>query len=40
MAVFEDYDIAMWGTEGECYECGALVTVPCPVDNPRSIDNL
>lgn len=33
-AMFEDYDIAMWGLEAECYECGAPVTVPCPVDSP------
>ena len=35
MASFEDYDIAMWGTEAECYECGTRVTVPCPVDSPE-----
>lgn len=33
-ASFEDYDIAMWGLEAECYECGAPVTAPCPVDDP------
>jgi len=35
MVVFENYDIAMWGTEAECYECGTRVTVPCPVDSPE-----
>lgn len=34
MASFEDYDIAMWGLDGECFDCGAPVTVPCPVDSP------
>jgi hypothetical protein len=33
-ASFEDYDIALWGVDAECAECGALVTVPCPVDDP------
>lgn len=32
--VFEDYDIAMWGLDAECFSCGAPVTVPCPVDDP------
>ena len=30
--MFEDGDIVMWFTSGECAECGALVTVPTPVD--------
>ena len=33
-AMFEDYDIAMWMTEGKCSDCGTLLTVPTPVDNP------
>jgi len=33
-AMFEDYDIALWGVDAECAECGAEVTVPCPVDDP------
>lgn len=31
-AVFDDYELAMWFTDGVCAECGALVTVPTPVD--------
>lgn len=34
MAIFDDYDIAVWFTDGECAECGTLVTVPTPVDKP------
>jgi hypothetical protein len=30
--VFEDFDVALWQLDGECAECGALVTVPCPAD--------
>jgi len=30
--MFEDGDISMWFTSAECAECGALVTVPTPVD--------
>jgi hypothetical protein len=33
-AMFEDYDIAMWFVDGECDDCGTLLTVPCPVDDP------
>jgi len=29
----ETYDIAAWGTDGECYSCGTLLTVCCPVDS-------
>lgn len=31
-AMFVDYEIAMWFTEGKCSSCGTLVTVPTPVD--------
>ena len=34
MAAFEDYDIAWWHLDGTCANCGNLVTIPCPVDNP------
>ena len=37
LATFEDYDIATWSTDGYCYQCGAAVTVPCPVDDPERI---
>lgn len=33
-AMFEDYDISLWFVDGECDECGTLLTVPCPVDDP------
>jgi hypothetical protein len=33
-AMFEDYDIAVWFVDGECDDCGTLLTVPCPVDDP------
>ena len=33
-AVFEDYEIALWMTEGECSDCGTLLTVPTPLDKP------
>lgn len=29
----DTYDVAGWGTEGECYSCGSLVTVCTPVDS-------
>lgn len=33
-AMFFDYEIAMWMTDGTCSDCGTLVTVPTPVDRP------
>jgi len=33
-AMFSEYNIAMWGLDAECGDCGAHVTVPCPVDDP------
>lgn len=35
-ASFEDYDIALWLVDAVCADCGAEVTVPCPVDNPMT----
>ena len=32
--MFEDYDISLWFTDAVCDDCGALVTVVTPVDNP------
>ena len=37
MAAFEDYDIAWWHLDGTCANCGNLVTIPCPVDNPEGL---
>jgi hypothetical protein len=31
--MFEDNDISLWFTDAKCADCGALVTVPTPVDN-------
>lgn len=30
--MFEDREISLWFTDAECADCGALVTVPTPVD--------
>lgn len=30
--MFEDNNISLWFTDAECDMCGALVTVPTPVD--------
>ena len=30
--MFEENEISLWFTNAECAECGALVTVPTPVD--------
>ena len=32
LAVFEDYEIALYTTEAKCHGCGALVTAPTPLD--------
>jgi hypothetical protein len=32
--MFEDYDISLWFTDGVCDDCGTLLTVPTPVDDP------
>lgn len=31
-AAFDDYKISLYGLDGECVSCGALVTVPCEAD--------
>jgi len=28
----ETYDVVMWGTKGECFECGTILTVCSPPD--------
>lgn len=28
----EDYEIAAYGLDGECIECGSRVKLPCPSD--------
>jgi hypothetical protein len=37
-AAFEDYELVWYALDAECYNCGNLVTVPCPVDNPMNSD--
>ena len=34
-AQFQDYEISWWGLDGSCANCGNLVKVPCPVDDPN-----
>jgi hypothetical protein len=34
IACFEDYEIVLYGLNAECYDCGNLLTVPCPADRP------
>lgn len=39
--IFDDetYDVAAWALEGECFSCGTRVTVCCPVDKEREMEN-
>lgn len=32
LAVFDEGSPAFWFTDGECADCGTLLTVPTPVD--------
>jgi len=32
-----DYEVGMYFLDGECSECGALMTVPTPLDHPNNI---
>jgi hypothetical protein len=36
-ASFEEYELVWYALDATCYSCGALVIVPCPVDNPENI---
>ena len=31
----DEYNVSYYKLEAECYECGALVTVPTPLDLPE-----
>jgi hypothetical protein len=31
-----DYEIGIYFLDGECNECGALMTVPTPLDHPTN----
>lgn len=35
VASFSEYEIAGYGTEGRCDNCGSLVTVPTLIDSPE-----
>lgn len=38
IAKFDDYEISFYTLDGECDNCGALVTVPCPIDSPDYVE--
>ncbi|MEY3378235.1 MAG: hypothetical protein RLZZ328_1395 [Bacteroidota bacterium] len=33
----EDYEIGMYFLDSECAQCGALLTIPTPLDHPKNI---
>ncbi len=33
----EDYEIGMYYLDGQCNQCGTLITVPTPLDHPNNI---
>lgn len=35
-ASFQDYELSWYALDATCFSCGALVIVPCPVDNPEN----
>jgi hypothetical protein len=37
--MFEDNEISLWFTDAKCADCGALVTVPTPVDDNENNSN-
>lgn len=39
--VFDDesYEVAGYGTDASCYNCGVAVTAPTPLDHPDYEDN-
>lgn len=37
--MFEDNEISLWFTDAKCADCGALVTVPTPVDDNENTFN-
>jgi len=34
----EDYEIGMYGTDGQCAECGTQYTIGTPLDSPDFIE--
>lgn len=39
LAGFDSGEIAWYSLEGYCYDCGAHVTVPCPLDQEKETIN-
>lgn len=33
-----DYEIGMYKLDGECSNCGTLVTVPTPFEHPKNME--
>lgn len=38
VVAFDDYQIGMYETSGECVNCGTLITVPTEIDRPEETD--
>lgn len=37
MARFQDYELVWYFLDATCVNCGNIVVVPCPVDDPNKI---
>lgn len=37
VTIDEDYEISMYGLDGECVECNTRVKLPCPLDHPNFV---
>ncbi len=37
VVIFEDYQVAMYETTGQCVLCDSLVTVPTEIDRPQEL---
>jgi hypothetical protein len=35
LATFDNYEISWYMLDATCVNCGNLIIVPCPVDNPN-----
>jgi hypothetical protein len=38
MASFENYELVWYFLDASCVNCGNLVCVPCPVDDPHRVE--
>jgi hypothetical protein len=38
MASFDEYELSWYFLDATCFNCGNLVRVPCPVDNPDTLN--